>query len=147
MHQKSIATLEYPKILDRLAHEAAFSASKALALLLEPSPDPDEVRRRLAFTSEARRLLEQRPDIGIRGARDVRPHVTAAERGAMLSPGELMDVLVTLRASGYLGRAIQRLDDGFPLLRSLAVDLPSRPQLEGRIEESISEEGEVLDSA
>lgn len=147
MHEKSIATLEYPKIIERLARETSFSASKALATELRPSTDPDEVRRRLAYTTEARRLMELRPDIGVRGARDVRPTVTAAERGAMLGPGDLIDVLVTLRASGYVGRAITRLDETFPLLKTLAEDLPSRPALEGRIEISISEDGEVLDSA
>jgi DNA mismatch repair protein MutS2 len=66
----------------------------------------------------------------------------------MLSPGELVDVLVTLRASAFVGRAIGRQDeDSFPLLKSLAIDLPIRPALEGRIAESISEEGEVQDSA
>jgi DNA mismatch repair protein MutS2 len=66
----------------------------------------------------------------------------------MLSPGELIDVLVTLRASAFVGRAIGRQDnDSFPLLKSLAIDLPIRAALEGHITESISEEGEVLDSA
>ena len=147
MHDKSLTTLEYPKILDRLAREAAFSASKALALALRPSERLNDVRRLLALTTEARRLMELRPDIGVRGARDVRPHAAAALRGTMLSPAELRDVLVTLRASGYLSRAIGRLDDSFPLLKALAVDLPARPALEGRIEESISEDGDVLDSA
>ncbi len=147
MHQKSLATLEYPKIVERLAREAAFSASKTLALELQPSADVTEVRKRLALTTEARRLLELRPDFGIRGARDVRPHVAATERGAVLGPGDLVDVLVTLRASGYVAKSAARLDDTFPLIRALASDLPSRPRLEARIAESISEEGEVLDSA
>lgn len=147
MHTKSLNTLEYPKIIERVAREAAFSASKALALALEPSDDADEVRRRLALTTEARRLMELRPDVGVRGARDVRPHVAAAERGAALSPIELIDVLVTMRAGAFVAKIINRLDETFPLLRSLAVDMPSRPRLEGRIAESISEDGEVLDSA
>ena len=147
MHAKSLLTLEYPKILDRLAHEAAFSASKALARALMPADELNEVRRLLALTTEARTLMELRPDVGVRGARDVRPHAGAAVRGAMLSPAELREVLVTLRASGYLGRAITRQDSPLPLLKALAVDLPARPALEGRIEESISEDGEVLDSA
>jgi DNA mismatch repair protein MutS2 len=147
MHQKSIATLEYSKIVERVASEAAFSASKALALHLLPSPDPDEVRRRLAFTTEARRVMELRPDLGVRGARDVRPHATAAERGAVLGPDDLLEVLVTLRASGHVARAIARLDDSFPLFKALAEDLPTRPQLEGHIAESISDDGAVLDSA
>jgi DNA mismatch repair protein MutS2 len=147
MHSKSIVTLEYPKIIERLAREASFSASKALAQDLLPSADADEVRRRLAFTAEARDLLERRPDVGVRGARDVRPHAAAAERGAVLSPSELVEILVTLRASAHVSRLITRSDGPYPLLKGLAQDLPARPQLEGRIAESISEDGDVLDAA
>ena len=147
MHHKSLVTLEYPKIVDRLAREAAFSVSKTLCLNLEPSDDVDEVRRRLAHTTEARRLMDLRPDIGVQGARDVRPHVQAADRGATLSPGELLEVLATLRASRFVSRSISRADETFPLLRALAGDLPVRPSLESRIETSISEDAEVMDSA
>jgi DNA mismatch repair protein MutS2 len=147
MHEKSLTTLEYPKIIEQLTHEAAFSASKELARALTPSTDRDEVRRRLAFTSEARLLLEQRPDTGVRGAKEVRPHVRAADRGVMLTPHELVDILVTLRASEHVSRLVQKVNEHFPLLWSLAVDLPMRPGLMARISESISEEGEVLDSA
>ena len=147
MHQKSLVTLEYPKIIERLASEASFSASKALAHALLPSEDADEVVRALTFTSEARLLLDLRPDIGVRGAKDVRPAVLVAQRGAMLTPSELIDVLVTMRSSAFMGKAIGRAEENLPLLKSLATDLPARPALENRIAESISEEGEVLDSA
>jgi DNA mismatch repair protein MutS2 len=147
MHAKSLTTLEYPKVIERLAREASFSASKELALALRPSNELAEVQRRLAYTTEARRLSDVRPDVGVRGARDVRPHAAAAMRGVVLTPAELRDVLITLRASGYLGKLIQRVDDSFPLLKALAADLPTRPALEGRIDESISDDGEVLDAA
>jgi DNA mismatch repair protein MutS2 len=147
IEQKSRVTLEYPQIVERLAREAAFSASKELARALLPATDAAEVRHRLALTSEARRLMELRPDAGVRGARDVRPHAAAAEHGVVLAPAELREVLVTLRASGFLGRIIARLDSSFPLLKALAEDLPTRPALEGRIEQAISEEDEVLDAA
>src|SRR5579872_6033782 len=102
MHTKSLTTLEYPKIIERLIRECAFSASKELARGLVPSADADEVRRRLAYTTEAQRLMDLRPEVGVRGARDVRPNVAAAERGAMLAPSDLIDVLITLRASAYV---------------------------------------------
>src|SRR5271165_6446109 len=147
MHQKSLVTLEYPKIIERLAGETSFSASKALARALLPSEDAGEVIRGLALTSEARLLLDRRPDIGVRGAKDVRPAVLAVQRGAMLSPSDLIDVLVTMRSSAFMGRAIGRQEESLPLLKLLATDLPARPALENRIAESISEDGEVLDSA
>ena len=147
MHEKSLVTLEYPKIAAKLAAEAAFSASKDLARELRPSTDPTQVRRRLALTTEARKLLDLRADAGVRSAKDVRPQVTAAARGIILSPSELLAILATLRSSAHVSRLIARLDDGFPLLKGLAEDLPLRPKLEGRIAESIGEEGDILDAA
>jgi len=58
MHEKSINTLEYPKILAKVAYEAGFSAGKELVLALQPTPDLAEARRRLAFTTEASRLID-----------------------------------------------------------------------------------------
>lgn len=147
MHTKSLNTLEYPKIIQRLAQETAFSASRELALALEPTNDFDLAQQRQAFTDEARRLLDLRPDAGVRGARDVRAQTRAAERGKTLSPAELLDILATVRSSTHVNRLITRLEEGFPLLKGLAADLPQRVQLEGRIADCISEEGEVLDSA
>src|SRR6516162_8939157 len=108
MHEKSLVTLEYPKIIARLVDEAAFSASKELARDLTPSPEPSEARRRLDYTTEARRLLDLRPDVGVRGARDIRPQVAAAIREATLTPEHLLDVLATARSSAYLGRLMRR---------------------------------------
>lgn len=147
MHHKSIITLEYPKITERLAGEAAFSASKELALALMPSAAPDEVRHRIAITTEARRLLELRADVGVRGARDIRPHAAAATRGVRLDPSALLEVLATLRAAEHVARLIQHLDESFPLLKELAVDLPTRPALDAAIVRCISEDGSVLDTA
>jgi hypothetical protein len=141
MHEKSLITLEYPKIIERLVDEAAFSASKELARALTPSPEPAEARRRLDLTTEARRLLDLRTDMGVRGARDIRPHVAAARRGAVLTPANLLETLATARASAYVGRLMRGIDESFPLLGALARDLPERPQLEARIGESVSEEG------
>ena len=147
MHTKSLNTLEYPKIIERLAQETAFSASRELALALKPTNELTEAQRRQAYTTEARRLLDLRPDAGIRGARDVRPQTKAAQRGKTLAPAELLDILATVRSSAYVYRLITRLEEGFPLLKGLAGDLPQRPQIEGRIAAAISEEGDVLDSA
>ena len=148
MHEKSIATLEFPKILERVAKEAAFSASKERVLELQPTPDLEEARRRLAYTREAYQLLELRADAGVRGAHDIRPHIERAEREGVLNPGEMLEVLTTTQSAIYVARIIEKLDaDNFPLLRQLGADMPQRPHIARRIEETISEEGEVLDTA
>jgi DNA mismatch repair protein MutS2 len=148
MHEKSLSTLEFPKILEKVAREAAFSASKQLVQDLRPTADLDEARQRQAFTSEASRLIDLHADIGVRGAHDIRPLLARAARDGVLSPSDLVDVLATTRSSLYVARALERLDPTFfPLLRALGMDIPQRPQIARRIEETVSEEGEVLDTA
>jgi DNA mismatch repair protein MutS2 len=43
VQQKHLNTLEYPKILEKLAAHTAFSASKSLALALHPSPHLSQI--------------------------------------------------------------------------------------------------------
>jgi DNA mismatch repair protein MutS2 len=148
MHEKSIQALEYPKILERVAHEAAFSASKERVLALMPAADLEEVRRRLAYTSEAARLLETQASAGVQGAHDIRPLLSRAAREGVLSPEELVRVLDTLRSALHVARLLERLDaEQFPLLHALGAALPRHPHLIRRIEETVSEEGEILDTA
>jgi DNA mismatch repair protein MutS2 len=148
MHEKSIQTVEYPKILERVAREAAFSASKELVMALEPTPDIDEARHRLAYTSEASRLIDLHADAGVRGARDIRAHLARAAREGVLTPDDLLQVLATTQSAIYVAHLLEKLDaDGFPLLHELGANIPQRPRIVQRIEQTISEEGEVLDTA
>src|SRR6266702_3294880 len=148
MHEKSIITLEYPKILARVAKEAAFSASKELVMELVPKPYIDEARRRLAYTTEAYRLLDLNADASVRGAHDIRPLLARAAREGVLLPADLLQVLETTQSAIHVARVLEKLDlDDFPLLRQLGADMPQRPRIARRIEETISEEGEVLDTA
>ncbi len=148
MHEKSIQTLEYPKILAKVAHEAAFSASKDLVMALEPTPNIEEANRRLAYTTEASRLIDLHADAGVRGAHDIRPLLVRAARDGVLIPTDLVEVLETTRATIFVAHMLAKLDvETFPLLHMLGQDIPQRPLIVRRIEETVSEEGEVLDTA
>src|SRR5436305_1410365 len=148
MHEKSLNTLEYPKILAKVAREAAFSASKACVMALEPTPNMEEAKRRLTYTTEATRLIDLNADIGVRGAHDIRPLLVRAARDGILTSSDLVEVLETVRSTLYVARALDKLDaDEFPLLHRLGGDIPQRPRIVHRIEETVSEEGVVLDTA
>src|SRR5256712_7923383 len=148
MHEKSILTLEYPKIMAKVAKEAAFSASKELVKELQPTPNLEEARRRLAFTTEAYQLIELRNDAGVQAAHDIRPQVVRAALEGVLSPHDLLSVLTTIQSAIHVARLTEKLDlENFPLLHKLGADIPQRPHLARRIEETISQEGEVLDTA
>ncbi len=73
MNEKSLRTLEFPKVIAALSAHTAFSASHELATDLSPHTQLAAVLRAQAETSEARRILELRPEITTAGARDVRP--------------------------------------------------------------------------
>src|SRR5690349_6717744 len=148
MHEKSLLTLEYPKIMEKVAREAAFSASKELVQELQPTPNLEEARRRLAFTTEAYQLIELRNDAGVQAAHDIRQHVVRAAREGVLSPHDLLEVLATIQSAIHVARLTEKLDpENFPLLQKLGADIPQRPHLARRIEETIGQEGEVLDTA
>jgi len=147
MNSKYLQILELPKILERLAERTSFSAGRKLALSLQPSPDADEVARRQGETSEARALLEDRADVSLGGARDVRSLVDRAEHGAMLMPGELLDVRDTLVSGRTLRRSITRLRNQFPLLASAAGRIEECPNVVAEIARCINDRAEVVDGA
>jgi len=147
MDSKDLEALELPKVLAGLAARAAFSASRDLALSLSPTADLAEARRRQAETSEARRLLELRPELSVGGARDVRPRVGAAARGAVLEPGDLLEIKDTLLSARDLRRSFEKLEQSFPELRAIAQGLFPSPEIVASITRAISDRAEVLDSA
>lgn len=147
MDTKYLQTLEYNKILERLAQHTSFSAGRELALSLRPATDPAEVRRRQQETSEARSLQDIRPDISLGGARDVRLLVQRARLGATLLPVDLLDVRQTLISARTLKRTVTRLGNQFPLLAGLAQWLEECTDLVNEIGRCINDRGDILDSA
>jgi DNA mismatch repair protein MutS2 len=147
MDEKTLHTLEYDKIMERLAGYAAFSASQEKALALRPSANLDNARRRLAETREARLLLDTEPTTTIGGARDIRQLADGAERGIILRPAELLDIKNTLEAARSLRRQFEKGAEAFPLLSEIALRLPQPSGLIDAISRTLSERGDILDSA
>jgi DNA mismatch repair protein MutS2 len=147
MDDKTLTILEYPKILERLAEYASFSASLDLARAMRPSDNLDEARMWQAQVSEARRLLSVNADVSIGGAHDVRPLVDLAAHGGVLTPAELLSVRATLISARTLARTFERLGSEYPRLTAIASGLPAPAGLVDVISRAISERGEVLDSA
>ena len=147
MDAKTLHTLEYPKVLERLAGYCAFAASTEKAHKLQPTTNIDEATRRLAETSEAVQMLVTRPDLTIGGARDVRQAVDLAAHGGILAPTDLLDIKSTLIAARTLVRTFERLGGQYPTLFVIASQIPISLGLVDGISRAISERGEILDSA
>ncbi len=147
MDEKTLVTLEFPKILERLAGYAAFSASGDLARGLRPVTDVDEVLKRQARTTEARRLLDTNGDVGVGGAHDVRPLVDRAARRGVLDPTDLLAIKDTLISARELARVFEKGAEFYPHLAEVAVNLPPPAGIVDIITRAISDRAEVLDSA
>jgi DNA mismatch repair protein MutS2 len=147
MDVKSIKTLEFPLILKRLAGLAAFSASKDLALSLEPTVDLEQARQQQKGTSEARYLLSVNEDLTIGGAHDVRPQVDNATHGIPLEPTEFLDIKNTLIAARSLRRYFEKLEQGAPWLQSIAMAIEPAEGLIDAISRTLNDRGEVHDNA
>jgi DNA mismatch repair protein MutS2 len=148
MNPKHWTTLELYKVLTRVANYTSFSAGGDLARALTPSPDPELVTRRLRETSEARRLLDAKSDVGLGGVHDVRPLVGAAMRGGTLLPQELLDVRGTLIGARELRRTLTKLDQPFPTLADIAARIADLPGVINEIGRCIdADRAEVFDHA
>ncbi len=147
MDEKTLRTLEYDKVLERLASYTAFNASAEKARDLRPTTDMETARARLAETTEARRLLITAPETTIGGARDVRVQVEGASRGVVLTAADLLDVKSTLISARTLERQFEHVEGDYTHLKVIAGALTPPPGLVDAITRTISDRAEILDTA
>jgi DNA mismatch repair protein MutS2 len=147
MQDKHLSTLEFPKVLTRLATYASFSAGEEKARALTPETGLREVRWAIETTSEARTLLESKPDTSLGGAHDVCPMTEAALRGATLPSSELLDVRDTLIAARSLHRTLSRLGEQFPHLADISGRIQLCPHIITEINLCLDDRGNVRDNA
>ncbi|HEV2126585.1 MAG TPA: endonuclease MutS2, partial [Chloroflexota bacterium] len=146
LQQKSQQTLEFDKILLRLAQYTGFEAGRELALGLQPAYHQEEIERRQAATAEARVCLRERPDLGTGDARDIRQAVHQAGLDGVLEAEILLQTRTTLAVARAIRVATTRLPD-LPTLAELATRIVPLPHLEEEIGRSIDPRGEVVDAA
>ncbi len=145
---KTLQTLEFPKVLDRLAAHSSFSLSKELLLALRPSTELDEVRDLQSQVREAMRLQDSRADVSLGGARDIRPYVSRAVLGGALDPVQLLEVRGTLECAERIRSALMRLDpEEYPWLAALRARIGLFREVLALIAQTVSSQGEILDSA
>ncbi len=147
VNQKAIELLEFPRIRAQLASYCGFSASKELALALEPTADAILVARRLALTSEAARVLDLSPNLSVGGAHDVRPAVERARLGGMLDAEELLATRATAVSARMIRATVGKLGNVAPGLADLAELIGEFPALESEIGRCLNDTGDVLDAA
>jgi DNA mismatch repair protein MutS2 len=147
MDKKALQTLEFPKVLARVAQHCTFSVAAEKALQIRPVIDLEDAHRLQAQTAEARQVLEEQPQFSVGGARDIRESVNNAARGQTLIASELLDVKSTLVAARSLQRRFKNEEESFPQLNKLSQQILVPDGVVDAITKSLSDRGELLDSA
>ena len=144
---KTLRTLEFDKICAMLEERAATEGAQIMARNLRPSEDTYTVLRRLRRTTDARRLADAKGAPSFGHIRDVSSACERAEKGAVLSPRELLDCANVLRTA----RILQDYHTGnhpFDTVLDEVFDrlIPNR-SLEERIHRALPAEDMIADEA
>jgi len=145
--QKSIKTLEFDKIRAMLAACALTEGSKELALELEPSESVHVVSRRQAYTADAKYLagIKGQPSFG--HVKNPAEYCDRAEKGAVLSAKELLDVANILRTTRGLIEYIKTDRKKETVLDEIFDRLTANKYLEDKITRAIIAEDMIADEA
>lgn len=147
MDDKSLEILEFPRVREILAGYTSFSASRELAIDLQPLSNPEQISLLLKQSAEARHLISLEPDFSIGGVFDIREAAKTAARGKVLEPQTLVNIQKTLAAAHRLRTRLGKLSNEFPLLWNIANRIVELPHLEKEIIRCLTAGGELLDSA
>ena len=147
MNPKSLILLEFPKVLARLKTYASFSVSESLAGALRPTSSLDSALQRQQETREACNLISINDSITFQGAVDLAPLTDQTLHAMTLEASDLLAVRNTLILSRTARRVLLDNAETAPTLAALADDLSDGRGLIDLINRTISERGEVLDSA
>ncbi|MBN1691955.1 MAG: hypothetical protein JW845_00190, partial [Dehalococcoidales bacterium] len=130
MDDKSLEMLEFPHIREILADYTSFSASRELALGLQPLQDYARISLLLQQTAEARQLLAMDKGFTIGSAHDIREKTKLAALEGILDPLSLLEVQQTLAALHDLRRYLKSISEDFPLLWDIAGGIAELHQIE-----------------
>ena len=145
LFEKSIQTLELPRVLEMLAGCAVTDEGRERALALRPMSDIEDVRRAQEETSAAVKLLILRGTPGFAGIRPVAASLQRADMGGSLNTRELLEVAAVLRAARTAGE-YGAGEEKSPISHLFHALTPNR-FLEDTITNSIVGEDELADSA
>ena len=97
--EKSLKTLEYYEILEKLAGQAASQAAKEKCRALRPLDDHEQAELWLQQTTDAKDLMVRQGSPAFGGIREVGAILSRADRGGTLNPRELLAVASLLQTA------------------------------------------------
>ena len=147
LFEKSIQTLELPRVLELLAAQAATEEGKDRCRALRPSTDPDDVQRLQKETSAACSMIVLRGTPPLSGIRPVAASLQRADMGGALNTRELLDIAALLRCARSAKEYATGEGNAKTCIDHLFSSLQANRYLEDRISGSILSEEEIADAA
>ena len=145
--EKAIKTLEFDKIRQMLSDVAPTEGSKAMAAELMPSESIAEVRTLLAETDAAKAMQSLKGMPPFYGIADVTDSLERADKGAVLSTRELLDICSVLRAARGLREYANLSHSEETALTEYFTRLTPNKYLEEKISRCIQSEDMISDAA
>ena len=147
LFEKSIRTLELPRVLQLLSEQAVSAEARTKALRLRPETEPEEVLRLLDQTDAARTMIGLRGSPSFSGVKPVAEVLDRADRGGGLNTRELLTIAGLLTAA----RRAREYWGGEPAEKTaidhLFLSLHGNHFLEDKIKRCIPDEDTIADAA
>ena len=144
MNYKSLTTLEYNKIIEKLVSFAASEPAKERLKKLVPMTDINDINNALAQTNDALRRIYAKGCVDFSGIKDIRASVKRLEVGSSLSASELLNISSLLTCAthvkGYYEEMPDSISDMFTMLDGIT-------SLNNSIKRAIISEDEISDEA
>ncbi|GIW13840.1 MAG: endonuclease MutS2 [Tepidiforma sp.] len=147
MNDHTLRVLEFDRVLELLAAEAAFSLGAERARALRPAVSFAEAKGLAEQTAQMRLLDQLGIDVPFSGARDIRAHLRAAAIGQLLEPGALLECAQVLMTARRARLVLDKVRDRVPALAALGDAIGDFRSFAEDVEAAVSPRGEVLDTA
>ena len=147
LFEKSLRTLELPRVLQLLSNAAVSAEAKERALRVSPETEAEEVLRLLDQTDAARWMIGQRGAPSFSGVKPVGEALDRADRGGSLNTRELLRIADLLTAAR---RAKEYFNDDAAektAIDHLFLSLHGNHFLEDKIKRCIPDEDAIADAA
>lgn len=147
---KSLQNLEYPKVLERLAHKASSALGREKCLALRPATSYEASQAGQQETADLLREIIRKGDLPLAGFDDLREVMAYLSLQRMPSPGDLLRVGRQLRLVAQLKGRLpddSSEDEEANLCYQLISGLEALTELEGEIERCVLNDDELQDRA
>ena len=149
MNEKALITLEYDKIITRLADCASTAPGKEFCRALKPMDSISDIISAQKETSDALARILRKGSLSFGGVRDIRDSLLRLSVGASLGIGELLAIsslqMATARAIGYGKR--ENTEENGDVLDGYFQALQPLSSLTREIDRCIISEEEIADDA